>query len=183
VAARGCYHPPPSRQGIQPSPRNLLDSGVVHWFDHRRLILGNWRRSYGETIGIQLDSLHCLGVWISRRSRDKFCRRSFNDCWRRPGNGRKSSCRRRYLPRVRSGNPSIFVDDVFRSIDSTNSRLSFWWCIGQVVASVIAWGLIGNYSCESSSDCTRENNMGWRYTLFTMGGITFLMVSRTFVLR
>lgn len=55
-------------------------------------------------------------------------------------------------------------------------RLSFWWCIGQVVASVIAWGLIGNYSCASASDCTRENNMGWRYTFFTMGGITFLMV-------
>jgi hypothetical protein len=56
------------------------------------------------------------------------------------------------------------------------SRLSFWWCIGQVVASVVAWGLIGNYSCADASDCPRSSNMGWRYTFFTLGGITLLMV-------
>jgi len=59
---------------------------------------------------------------------------------------------------------------------SNSFSLSFWWCIGSVVGAVVAWGLIGNYSCETASDCTRANNMGWRYTLFTFGGITFLMV-------
>ena len=41
---------------------------------------------------------------------------------------------------------------------------------------MIAWGFIGNYSCATAANCSREDNMGWRYTFFTMGAITFIMV-------
>ncbi|KIK66850.1 hypothetical protein GYMLUDRAFT_69899 [Collybiopsis luxurians FD-317 M1] len=47
--------------------------------------------------------------------------------------------------------------------------LSVWWAAGQLFASLISWPLIGNFSCASSDDCTKANNMGWR------GGLTLVM--------
>lgn len=43
--------------------------------------------------------------------------------------------------------------------------LSVWWPVGQLVASLIAWGFIVNYSVY----------WGWRYFVLTMGAITFGM--------
>lgn len=51
--------------------------------------------------------------------------------------------------------------------------LSIWWPVGALVASMIAWGLIPNFSCDPNN-CTKADNMGWRYFTFTLGGITFL---------
>ncbi|KAJ4474237.1 MFS general substrate transporter [Lentinula aciculospora] len=53
--------------------------------------------------------------------------------------------------------------------------LSVWWALGQLLASLIAWPLIGNFSCASATDCTKTGNMGWRYTFYALGGLTFLM--------
>ncbi|KAI9816985.1 MAG: hypothetical protein M1832_004969 [Thelocarpon impressellum] len=64
--------------------------------------------------------------------------------------------------------------------------LSVWWPIGQLVASLIAWGLIPNNECSSKLPscnkslpgvecCGKSNNMGWRYFTLTLGAITFLM--------
>ena len=49
--------------------------------------------------------------------------------------------------------------------------------------SQIAWPLIANYSCpQTAKVCPRSQNMGWRYFLFTMGGIMMaLWVIRFFV--
>ncbi|KAI4934269.1 hypothetical protein J4E85_002125 [Alternaria conjuncta] len=75
--------------------------------------------------------------------------------------------------------------------------LSIFQPIGVVICSVLAYGFIPNWSCSpnfSEGDralpacsavatgeqcCSREDNMGWRYLLFTLGGITILV----FVLR
>lgn len=75
--------------------------------------------------------------------------------------------------------------------------LSIFQPIGVVICSVLAYGFIPNWSCSpnfSEGDralpacgavptgelcCSREENMGWRYLLFTLGGITILV----FVLR
>jgi MFS family permease len=75
--------------------------------------------------------------------------------------------------------------------------LSIFQPIGVVICSVLAYGFIPNYSCSpnfSEGDralpacnsaateeacCTKESNMGWRYLLFTLGGITILV----FILR
>lgn len=43
----------------------------------------------------------------------------------------------------------------------------------------LAWPFIANFSCASSSDCPRSSNMGWRYTLWTMGALMMVL----FVLR
>lgn len=45
----------------------------------------------------------------------------------------------------------------------------------------LAWPLIANFSCPiGSDDCQRSNNMGWRYLLFILGGITLFMWSLRF---
>lgn len=59
--------------------------------------------------------------------------------------------------------------------------LSVWWPVGQLIASLVAWGFIPSRSCDSvvaaAGECTKEQNMGWRYTMYTLGAITFGMVS------
>lgn len=76
--------------------------------------------------------------------------------------------------------------------------LSVFWSIGQLFASLIAWAFIANYSCADNETnvpsiraanptytaCLKENNMGWRYTFYTLGAVTFvLFVARFFFFR
>ncbi|KAL2129517.1 hypothetical protein VTI74DRAFT_7645 [Chaetomium olivicolor] len=53
--------------------------------------------------------------------------------------------------------------------------LSVAWAIAQVVATLVAWPLLGSLTCQEGSVCTRSENMGWRWFMITMGGITILM--------
>jgi MFS family permease len=66
------------------------------------------------------------------------------------------------------------------------TMLSVWWPVGQLIASLIAWGFIPNYSCDPNLKscyitepgvpcCRSEDNRGWRYLTYTMGAITFSM--------
>lgn len=46
----------------------------------------------------------------------------------------------------------------------------------------VAWPLIANFSCTTAENCDRSQNMGWRYLLFVLGGLTlFLWGLRFFV--
>ena len=90
--------------------------------------------------------------------------------------------------------------------------LSVWWPFGQIIASLVAWPLLQNYSCIDGNGtslpacstvgagvacCTKSSNMGWRYwncTFLpsdlalahrftdTMGDFTFLMFIYRFLL-
>lgn len=61
--------------------------------------------------------------------------------------------------------------------------LSVDWAIAQVVATLIAWPLLGNLTCsQEEKPCLKHNNMGWRYFLITMGGLTLLMFLARFLL-
>lgn len=53
--------------------------------------------------------------------------------------------------------------------------LSIWWTFGALICSLVAWPLIANFSCESAEGCTKSENMGWRYLIFILGGIIFIM--------
>ncbi|KAK2858484.1 hypothetical protein FQN49_004683 [Arthroderma sp. PD_2] len=53
--------------------------------------------------------------------------------------------------------------------------LSIDWALAQVLANLVAWPLLGNFSCQENSECTRSANMGWRYFLIAMGGISLVM--------
>jgi MFS family permease len=77
--------------------------------------------------------------------------------------------------------------------------LSIFQPLGVVICSAIAYGFIPNYSCSpnfSESNplpschlvaageacCTKNSNMGWRYLLFTLGGITLVIFFLRFVI-
>lgn len=64
--------------------------------------------------------------------------------------------------------------------------LSVDWAIAQVVATLIAWPLLGNLTCQAKQadgeTCTKEQNMGWRCFVITMGGLTLLMFLTRFLL-
>lgn len=80
------------------------------------------------------------------------------------------------------------------------ATLSVFQPIGVVICSAIAFGFIPVYSCspnfaeegalpscnidDSVECCSRGQNMGWRYLLFTIGAITlFVFIMRFFVFR
>lgn len=69
---------------------------------------------------------------------------------------------------------AIFLEVLPQSHQYLLTVMSIWWAFGQLLTNLIAWGLIGNFSCETAKGCTRSQNMGWRYLLFTMGGISLV---------
>ncbi|PPQ71063.1 hypothetical protein CVT26_011465 [Gymnopilus dilepis] len=80
---------------------------------------------------------------------------------------------------------ALYLENIPGSSQWTLTLLSAWWAIGQLVASVIAWGFIGNFSCAADipvGQCPKAENMGWRYTFYTLGALTLLMfIFRFFV--
>ncbi|CAH6722451.1 putative uncharacterized MFS-type transporter PB1E7.08c [[Candida] jaroonii] len=62
--------------------------------------------------------------------------------------------------------------------------MSGWWSLGQLIANLLAWALITNFSCDSEAEtCLKKDNWGWRYFLFTMGGLTLLFFVARFSFR
>jgi len=68
------------------------------------------------------------------------------------------------------------------------SLLSMWQPIGVVAASGIAYGTVAKYRCDpeilgcqdpaytgQGACCTTQSNMGWRYLLIILGGMTLLI--------
>ncbi|KAF5385725.1 hypothetical protein D9757_005514 [Collybiopsis confluens] len=80
---------------------------------------------------------------------------------------------------------AVFLDLVPGTHQWLLTVMSIWWCLGQLFVSLIAWPLITNFSCTSTTAaCTRSENMGWRYLLFTLGGITLVLwFIRFFIFR
>ncbi|TRM58250.1 major facilitator superfamily domain-containing protein [Schizophyllum amplum] len=86
---------------------------------------------------------------------------------------------------------ALFLDLVPGTHQYLLTVMSVFWSIGQLFASMIAWPLIANFSCDATSStsdaaatCTRSANMGWRYLLFTLGGTTLaLWAVRFFAFR
>ncbi|KAG1821035.1 MFS general substrate transporter [Suillus subaureus] len=80
---------------------------------------------------------------------------------------------------------ALYLEHIPQSHQWTLTLLSVWWALGQLVASLISWGFIANFSCIPSipaGQCAKSANMGWRYTLYTLGALTFLMfICRFFV--
>ncbi|GME33567.1 MFS general substrate transporter [Neofusicoccum parvum] len=55
------------------------------------------------------------------------------------------------------------------------TALSTWWIMGQLIVSLVGWVFIANFSCATDSPpgtCSKEDNMGWRYTMYVLGGLT-----------
>ncbi|KAH7138923.1 major facilitator superfamily domain-containing protein [Dendryphion nanum] len=71
---------------------------------------------------------------------------------------------------------AIFLEFLPGSHQYLLTILSIDWALAQVFATLIAWPLLGNLTCQQSdTNCTKSKNMGWRYFLITMGGVAFIM--------
>ncbi|KAF5562570.1 major facilitator superfamily transporter [Fusarium napiforme] len=77
---------------------------------------------------------------------------------------------------------AIFLEFLPASHQYLLTILSIDWAIAQVIGTLIAWPLLGNYTCEQDTVCRRQDNMGWRYFTITVGGLTLLMFLVRFVL-
>lgn len=70
---------------------------------------------------------------------------------------------------------AIFLESLPTNKKWLLTVMSIWWAFGQVVTALISWGLISNYSCADTKNCHKSDNHGWRYFLYTMGGLTLAM--------
>lgn len=77
---------------------------------------------------------------------------------------------------------AIFLEFLPGSHQYLLTVLSVFWALAQLLATLIAWPLLGNLTCEEQSEtCGKSDNMGWRYFLICMGGIAMIMFLLRFV--
>ncbi|KAJ4316296.1 hypothetical protein N0V94_005505 [Neodidymelliopsis sp. IMI 364377] len=77
---------------------------------------------------------------------------------------------------------AIFLEFLPGSHQYLLTILSIDWALAQVYATLVAWPLLGNLTCqETDMNCTRSKNMGWRYFLIVMGGTALIMFFLRFV--
>ncbi|KAA1467200.1 MFS general substrate transporter [Dentipellis sp. KUC8613] len=80
---------------------------------------------------------------------------------------------------------AIFLEHVPQSHQWLLTLLSLWWALGQLFGSLVAWPFIAHYSCDASipqGQCPKADNMGWRYTFYTLGAVTFMMWVGRFII-
>ncbi|KAJ5290801.1 hypothetical protein N7478_000052 [Penicillium angulare] len=70
---------------------------------------------------------------------------------------------------------AIFLECLPPNSGNILSGLATWWSVGTLIASMLAWAFIPNFSCATYADCTKANNWGWRYLVLSLGAITFCM--------
>ncbi|KAJ0415034.1 major facilitator superfamily domain-containing protein [Aspergillus carlsbadensis] len=73
---------------------------------------------------------------------------------------------------------AIFLEYIPATHQYLLTMQSAFWSVGQAIAALIGWPLIANYSCPSDTpagQCTFQNNLGWRYSYWTFGGLTLVM--------
>ncbi|KAL4064816.1 major facilitator superfamily domain-containing protein [Scleroderma yunnanense] len=71
---------------------------------------------------------------------------------------------------------AVFLEFVPASHQYLLTVLCVFWSLGDLVGSLVAWPLIGNFSCPPESAlCTTSSNKGWRYHLLATGGIMMVM--------
>ncbi|PWN43691.1 MFS general substrate transporter [Ceraceosorus guamensis] len=73
----------------------------------------------------------------------------------------------------------LFLEFIPGSKQYLLTLLSVFWSIGQLIASLVAWVFIVNYTCSgdnsdiaTSGVCISSENQGWRYTFYTLGAVT-----------
>ncbi|KAH8691607.1 putative sugar transporter [Talaromyces proteolyticus] len=76
---------------------------------------------------------------------------------------------------------AIFLEFLPASHQYLLTVLSIDWAFAQLVATLVAWPLLGNYTCQQNTVCTKSKNMGWRYFMIAMGGLAMAMFIIRFV--
>jgi MFS family permease len=71
---------------------------------------------------------------------------------------------------------AIFLEFLPRSHQYLLTVLSIFWALAQLIATLIAWPLLGDLTCQATqTTCTRKENAGWRWFVITMGGLALVM--------
>lgn len=79
---------------------------------------------------------------------------------------------------------AIFLEFLPASHQYLLTILSIFWAFAQLLATLIAWPLLGNLSCsDTAKSCPKSKNMGWRYFLITVGGIWVALFVVRFVFK
>jgi MFS family permease len=77
---------------------------------------------------------------------------------------------------------AIFLEFLPASEQYLLTVLSIFWSVAQVLATLVAWPLLGYHSCTQPEGCTRAENLGWRWFMVAMGGMSMAMfIVRFFV--
>ncbi|CAN9293647.1 unnamed protein product [Alternaria alternata] len=77
---------------------------------------------------------------------------------------------------------AIFLEFLPGSHQYLLTILSINWALAQVFATLVAWPLLGNLTCQQTdTNCARGENMGWRYFMIVMGGVALMMFIGRFV--
>lgn len=79
----------------------------------------------------------------------------------------------------------IFLEFVPGSHQYLVTALSAWWNLGQLIVSLVAWVFLAKFSCnEEAGVCRKADNMGWRYTMITLGVIALIFSAiRIFIFK
>ena len=78
---------------------------------------------------------------------------------------------------------AIFLEFLPGSHQYLLTVLSVFWAFAQLLATLIAWPLLGYHTCqEKATTCTRSANFGWRYFMIAMGGLAMIMFACRFFL-
>ncbi|KAF4591536.1 membrane transporter [Ophiocordyceps camponoti-floridani] len=82
----------------------------------------------------------------------------------------------------------VFLEYLPSSKQSILTMLACWWGIGQTLSTCIAWIYMtdsqSQWNCNRETHCNWGNNAGWRYALFTGGGLVLtLSLLRVTVVR
>ncbi|CAF9935636.1 MAG: hypothetical protein HETSPECPRED_009853 [Heterodermia speciosa] len=60
--------------------------------------------------------------------------------------------------------------------------LSIFWAFAQLIATLIAWPLLGYHTCDpEATSCSRRQNFGWRWFMICMGMLAMIMFFLRFV--
>ncbi|KAK3320507.1 major facilitator superfamily domain-containing protein [Cercophora scortea] len=81
---------------------------------------------------------------------------------------------------------TVFLEYLPSSKQWVLTLLAAWWGLGQAITGFIAWGFLvpERWNCASVDSCTKDNNMGWRYVMFTSGALVFIMsILRVTIIR
>lgn len=71
---------------------------------------------------------------------------------------------------------AVFLECLPPNSANILSGLATWWSVGTLIASMLAWAFIPNYSCAVDAvTCNKADNWGWRYLVLSLGAITFSM--------
>jgi MFS family permease len=75
---------------------------------------------------------------------------------------------------------AIFLEFLPATHQYLLTMLSILWALAQLITTLIAWPLLGNFSCQQNRTCTKDENMGWRYYMYCMGGLAMIMFAIRF---